>query len=153
MRQGTERRWISASPEDTFRLARELLAEWGPGTVVALHGELGAGKTTFVQGLARALGIHEPVNSPTFTLVNVHHGERTLYHVDLYRLHDDAEAMTLGLDDLLFGQGLTAIEWAERIANWLPPGTVHLFLQPGAHPNERLFILRNPPPLASAENP
>ena len=91
-----------------------------------------------------------PVNSPTFTLVNIHPGAPTLYHVDLYRLHDPEEAATLGLDEFLFGDGITAIEWAERAADWLPPGTVHIHLAPGPRPDERLIVVRTP---AAPESP
>ncbi|HRZ11626.1 MAG TPA: tRNA (adenosine(37)-N6)-threonylcarbamoyltransferase complex ATPase subunit type 1 TsaE [Kiritimatiellia bacterium] len=139
MSPSPERRWISRSPEETFRLAADLARELPRGAVLALHGELGAGKTAFVQGLARALGIDRPVSSPTFTLINEYPGPIPLYHIDLYRIRDSADALGLGLDEYLHGNGITAIEWAERIADLLPPDALHVRLQPGEEMNERLI--------------
>lgn len=137
----TMRHLVSSSPEDTGRLAGELLREWGTGAVIALHGELGSGKTTFVQGLARALGIERPVTSPTFTLINEYRGTRRLVHVDLYRISGSAEALAIGLDNYLGGDFVTAIEWAERIADILPPDTLHVRLEVGERPNERRITI------------
>ena len=142
MKKHTLRRWISRNPEDTFRVAADLARELRPGDVLALHGELGSGKTTLVQGLARALGIERPVNSPTFTLINEYRGSCPLFHIDLYRVRGSAEAMDLGLDEYLFGNGITAIEWAERITELLPPGTVHVRLEAGKQPDERLITIQ-----------
>lgn len=136
-----ERRWISKSPEDTFRLAADLARELPRGAVLALHGELGAGKTTLVQGLARALGIDRPVGSPTFTLINEYPGPVPLYHIDLYRIRDSAEALGLGLEEYLNGNGITAIEWAERIPDLLPEETWHVRLEAGAEEDERLITI------------
>lgn len=91
------------------------------GDVIALQGDLGAGKTNFVQGLARGLGIAEDVNSPTFILANEYYsGRLPLYHVDAYRVADAAEAEGFGLDDYLNGDGVTVVEWAERVRGALP---------------------------------
>jgi tRNA threonylcarbamoyladenosine biosynthesis protein TsaE len=125
------------SPEETHRVARNLLATLKPGAVLALHGELGAGKTCFVQGLARALGVHRAVTSPTFTLINEYAAPLRLYHIDLYRIHSPQEALGLGLDEYVHGDGITAIEWAERVAELLPPHTIHIRFRPGARPDER----------------
>jgi tRNA threonylcarbamoyladenosine biosynthesis protein TsaE len=128
-------------PEDTFRLAADLARKLKPGSVLALHGELGSGKTTLVQGLARALGIERPVSSPTFTLINEYRGSCPLFHIDLYRIRDSGEALELGLDEYLYGDGITAIEWAERIAELLPPGTVHVRLEAGEQQDVRLITI------------
>lgn len=133
---------VSKSPEDTYRIAADVLRGLKPGAVLALHGVLGAGKTCFVQGLAEALGISRAVNSPTFTLVNEYPGPVPLYHVDLYRVRGPNEALSLGLDELLYGSGITAIEWAERIAELLPPDTLHISLAPGAARDERRITIR-----------
>lgn len=100
--------------EETSAEGERLAACLGPGDVVLLHGELGAGKTAFVRGLARGLGAQpDAVSSPTFTLVQEYRGRTTLYHVDLYRLKP-AEVADLGLDELIESNGVVAIEWAER---------------------------------------
>ena len=90
------------------------------GDVIALHGELGAGKTTLVHGLAAALAITGPVPSPTFVLVREYEGRLRLWHVDAYRLAGSDEALAIGLDECLPGDGVTCVEWAERIADLLP---------------------------------
>jgi tRNA threonylcarbamoyladenosine biosynthesis protein TsaE len=117
---------VSHSPADTHRLAAELLTALPEHAVVALYGDLGSGKTCFVQGLAEAMGIHEPVTSPTFTLVNEYRGERLLTHVDLYRLTSPDEALAMGFEELVESDGITAIEWAERAEELLPAGTLRL---------------------------
>jgi tRNA threonylcarbamoyladenosine biosynthesis protein TsaE len=106
---------LTSSEEETGAAGERLAAALAPGDVVLLYGALGAGKTAFVRGLARGIGADPAdVSSPTFTLVQEYTGGRaTLYHVDLYRL-DPAEVDDLGLDELVAGDGVVAIEWAER---------------------------------------
>lgn len=107
---------LSSSEEDTSAAGEQLALRLRAGDVVLLHGDLGAGKTAFVRGLARGLGAPSgQVSSPTFTLVQEYRGRVTLYHVDLYRL-EPAEVEDLGLDELVLGDGIVAIEWAGR---WL----------------------------------
>jgi tRNA threonylcarbamoyladenosine biosynthesis protein TsaE len=110
----------------------------GAGEVFALRGDLGAGKTCLIQGLAEGLGITSPVTSPTFVLISEHRGRLPLYHVDLYRMDSLAEVRALGLEDLLadWRDGVTAIEWAERAEVLLPAETVWLTLE-GAGDEER----------------
>ena len=133
---------VTRSPEETHQVARELLKTLNPGAVLAFHGDLGAGKTCFVQGLARAMGVHRAVGSPTFTLINEYSGTGPrLYHVDLYRIRDSHEALGLGLDEYIHGQGITAIEWAERIEDLLPPTTIHIRMMPGRLPEERRIVI------------
>ncbi|OFW09929.1 MAG: tRNA (adenosine(37)-N6)-threonylcarbamoyltransferase complex ATPase subunit type 1 TsaE [Acidobacteria bacterium RIFCSPLOWO2_02_FULL_67_36] len=104
----------TSSEDETAAAGERLAASLNPGDVVLLYGDLGAGKTAFVRGLARGLGAPpEDVSSPTFTIVQEYHGRATLYHVDLYRL-EPAEVDDLGLDELVCGDGIVAIEWAER---------------------------------------
>jgi tRNA threonylcarbamoyladenosine biosynthesis protein TsaE len=124
-------------PDETRRLALDLAAGLKPGSVIALHGDLGAGKTCFTQGLAEGLGVERPVTSPTFTLVDEHPGRLKLNHIDLYRIHTVQEALNMGIDDYLHGDGVTVIEWAERIASLLPPHTLHISLKAGNEPDER----------------
>jgi tRNA threonylcarbamoyladenosine biosynthesis protein TsaE len=117
------------SAAETENVGRALAATLGAGDVVLLYGDLGAGKTAFVKGLAEGLGIpSEEVSSPTFTLVQEYRGGRlTLYHVDLYRLNDPREIDDLGLEEIAEG-GVLAIEWAEK----LPPSRLRRFGEPGS---------------------
>lgn len=104
----------TCSEEETSAAGERLAASLRPGDLVLLYGDLGSGKTAFVRGLARGLGADpEEVSSPTFTLVQEYPGRVTLFHVDLYRL-DEREADDLGLEELILGDGVVAIEWAER---------------------------------------
>ena len=135
---------VTRSPAETWRLAAALLPRLPPGAVLALHGELGSGKTCFVQGLAAALGVTQAVTSPTFTLIHEYRGARPLYHVDLYRLPDAGAARDLGLEEYFRGDGLTAVEWAERAAALLPPDTWHLRFEVGAEPDERRSTIEEP---------
>ncbi len=115
----------SSSPEQTAAIARRLVPALAPGSVLALLGTLGAGKTAFVRGLAAGLGISpRQVVSPTYTLVHEHAGPVPLFHVDLYRLAGPAEVAELGLEDYAERGGILAVEWAERAAGLLPAETV-----------------------------
>ncbi len=107
------------SPEET-RLLGEVLAELaGEGALFALGGDLGAGKTVFTQGVARALGVADIVTSPTFTLVNEYSGKCPLYHVDLYRVEGPLDVWDLGLEDYLEGHGVVVVEWADKAGELL----------------------------------
>lgn len=127
------------SPEETWELAAELANELGAGTVIALHGDLGAGKTCFIQGLAAALGIDEPITSPTYTLIGEYEGRLPLHHIDLYRLSGPAEALGLGLEEYFDANGITAIEWAERAEGLLPPDLLHIRIAADEHTGTRTF--------------
>jgi tRNA threonylcarbamoyladenosine biosynthesis protein TsaE len=106
---------VTRSEAETMAVARELGARLGPGAIVLLYGELGAGKTAFVRGLAEGLGASpDEVSSPTFTLIQEYAGRLPVYHVDLYRL-ERAEVDDLGLGELEAGAGVVAIEWADRL--------------------------------------
>ncbi len=112
-----------ANAEETIALGRKMASLLPAGTILALTGDLGAGKTTFVQGLALGLHIHEPVQSPTFVLLNAY---PNLYHFDLYRLKSSADFTALGFEEYFYKHGITAIEWPDRIAELLPPNTIHI---------------------------
>ena len=137
---------VTRSAGETRALGRRLGRLLGPGTVLALRGELGAGKTCFVQGLARALGVRRPVGSPTFTLINEYKGRRALAHVDLYRVRGAGDAFGLGLEDYLFRfGGIVAIEWAERVAELLPETCWHVRLEArGAGEQARTVTIDRP---------
>jgi tRNA threonylcarbamoyladenosine biosynthesis protein TsaE len=112
--------FISHSPDETAALGETWGRAAAPGLVIGLTGDLGAGKTQLVKGLARGLGIPERVHSPTFALVNTYAGGRLpLYHLDLYRLETPDQVLAAGLEEYLHPDGLTVIEWAER---WFPGG-------------------------------
>lgn len=120
---------ISHSPEETRSLGRRLGRLLGPGTVLALHGELGAGKTCFVRGIAHGLGVEEShVVSPTFVLVREYRGRLPLYHIDLYRLAPGREVESLGLEEYLEGEGVSAVEWAEKGEGIYPASAVRVTL-------------------------
>lgn len=109
------------SPEETFRLGRKLGEAARPGQVFTLTGDLGTGKTVFTQGFAKGLGVEEPVNSPTFTIVQVYdEGRLPLYHFDVYRIGDVEEMEEVGFEDYVMGDGVSLIEWAELISEILP---------------------------------
>ncbi len=118
----------TSSADETQDLAREFAAALPPDATLALHGDLGVGKTTFVQGLARGFGIVEQVTSPTFTIFTLHRGTRTLVHLDAYRLDRAAQLDSLMLEDFLTPPYCLAVEWPENIAAWLPPTTLYLDL-------------------------
>ncbi len=114
-------RYSSSSASCTFELGVKLGELAVAGDLFLLEGELGAGKTCFVQGLGRGLGITEPIRSPTFILANEHRGGRlALFHIDVYRARNADEAIGFGLEDYIGGDGVCAIEWAEKIVEALP---------------------------------
>ncbi len=109
------------SPEETFRLGQKIGEQARPGELYTLIGDLGAGKTVLTQGIARGLGIEEPVSSPTFTIVQVYEeGRMPFYHFDVYRIGDVEEMEEIGYEDYFYGQGITLIEWANLIEEILP---------------------------------
>jgi tRNA threonylcarbamoyladenosine biosynthesis protein TsaE len=119
----TSLKFTTHTPAETERLGQQLGQHLQPGDVLCLAGSLGAGKTCLTRGLARGWGAVEQVTSPTFTLINEYHhpdDARRFYHVDCYRLADEADAWTTGLEDLLDGAGVVVIEWPGRIRGILP---------------------------------
>lgn len=133
------------SAEATRALAARIARRATPGTVVALSGDLGAGKTCFIQGLAAGLGVESPVTSPTFVMIAEHAGRLPLYHVDLYRTESLGEIRALGLGELLGGGGVTAIEWAEKAEPLLPSRTVRVRIR-GAGDEPRTVEIEGAPP-------
>ena len=118
----------SDSTEKTRELGSKLAQSLTPGSIVALEGELGAGKTCFVQGMAKGLGVSERafVRSPSFTLLNQYDGKITIYHFDFYRLDHVEELGDLGLEEYFDGDGVTVIEWADKFPSALPNKTIHV---------------------------
>ena len=133
------------SVEETMALGARVATMVGPGTVLALYGDLGSGKTHFVKGIAEGLGVPPAeVRSPTFTILSVYEdGERALYHFDAYRVQNPDEFVELGFEDYVHAEGITCIEWADRIPDLLPPDTIHLQFHHVA-PSERRVTLGAP---------
>lgn len=117
---------FSASPEETMSLGERIARFLGPGSVVALRGGLGAGKTCLVKGIARGLGVEETVTSPTYTIISEYRGSVPFYHIDAYRLAGDEDFDNLGGRELLDGGGVSVIEWSERIPQSLPQNTIFI---------------------------
>jgi tRNA threonylcarbamoyladenosine biosynthesis protein TsaE len=109
---------LSRSPEETRKIGLEIGRSLSIPGVVLLRGALGVGKTTLTRGIAQGLGLEDTgmVNSPSFTLVNIYHGVCPIYHVDLYRLEGERDLYSIGLDDFLGSEGITVIEWSERLS-------------------------------------
>lgn len=117
-------------PEETRAFGKKMGQEARPGQVICLNGDLGVGKTIFTQGFAEGLGISEPVNSPTFTIVQQYDtGRLPLYHFDVYRIGDIEEMEEIGYDDYFFGNGVCLIEWAELIQELLPEQIISVTIE------------------------
>lgn len=112
--------------EETWALAREIASKLKPGDVLCLEGDLGAGKTTFTQGLAKALGVPGRVTSPTFCIVQEHRGPVLLVHMDLYRLHGEDDVLAIGWEDYLADGAIMVVEWPERAGSLIPPDAKHI---------------------------
>lgn len=135
----------SASERETEAIGQELVGRLAPGTVVAFTGDLGAGKTAFVRGMARGLGIPQRVTSPTFTIVNEYEGGRLpLFHFDMYRLRDADDLFDIGWEDFLRRGGICAVEWSENIQEALEPDTIYVDIRRGVGENQRLLTIRGP---------
>ncbi len=109
------------SPKETFALGEKMGQKALPGQIICLNGDLGVGKTVFTQGFAKGLGIEEPVNSPTFTMIQVYEeGRIPLYHFDVYRIGEPEELYEIGYEDYFFGEGVCLIEWSNLIEEMIP---------------------------------
>lgn len=118
------------SPEETFALGRRIGEAACAGQIYTLDGDLGVGKTVFTQGVASGIGIREPVNSPTFTIIQVYEeGRLPFYHFDVYRIGDIEEMEEIGYDDFFFGEGVCMIEWAQLIEEILPEKLVRVKIE------------------------
>ena len=118
------------SPKETYALGEKIGREAIPGQVYTLNGDLGVGKTVFTQGVAAGLGIQEPVNSPTFTIVQVYEeGRMPFYHFDVYRIGDVEEMEEIGYQDYFYGEGLCMIEWAQLIEEIIPENARHITIE------------------------
>ena len=120
---------ITSSPEQTWRIGEMLGALLGPGDIVCLYGDLGAGKTSLSYGIALGLEVKEQyITSPTFTFVNEYEGRVPFYHIDLYRLNDPDELENIGFEEYIDSDGVTVVEWAERAEDELPEERLSVYL-------------------------
>ncbi|HIT56885.1 MAG TPA: tRNA (adenosine(37)-N6)-threonylcarbamoyltransferase complex ATPase subunit type 1 TsaE [Candidatus Galloscillospira stercoripullorum] len=130
------------TPAETETVGETLAAALGPGAVVAFTGDLGAGKTAFVRGLARGLGINERVTSPTFTIVNEYEGGRLpLFHFDMYRLSSSDELFDIGWEDYLARGGVCAVEWSENVDDALEGAVIRVDIRRGESDGERIITV------------
>ena len=120
----------SNSAEETIELGKKIGSLLKKGDVIAMQGTLAAGKTTITKGIAQALNISDPITSPTFCLISEFYGTMPLYHMDVYRLDGEEDFVNLGTDDMIYGEGVSIIEWSEKIMNELPKKTIILKLTP-----------------------
>ena len=118
------------TPQETFAVGKKIGENARPGQIYTLTGDLGVGKTVFTQGVAAGLGIDEPINSPTFTIIQEYEsGRLPLYHFDVYRIGDIEEMEEIGYDDYFFGNGVCMIEWAELIEELIPENSIHVTIE------------------------
>jgi tRNA threonylcarbamoyladenosine biosynthesis protein TsaE len=142
---------VSSSPRDTEDFGKRLASRLEPGSVIALSGGLGAGKTCLVKGIAAALGVSETITSPTYTIINEYSiadwleayrlKDCSLYHIDAYRLNGDEDFASTGAGDCFSAGGITIIEWSERIPNSIPPNAINIEIEISG-PQSRIFRLR-----------
>lgn len=118
------------SPEETIELGIKIGKKLKKGDVIAMQGTLAAGKTTITKGIARALDITDTITSPTFCLISEYQGSMPLYHMDVYRLDGTEDFVNLGTDDMIYGEGVSIIEWSEKIMSELPEKTIILKITP-----------------------
>lgn len=133
--------YFSHSPNDTEKIGASLAAKLGPGSVVALFGGLGMGKTRFIAGLAKGLRVSDPVSSPTFALVHEYRGPIPLYHFDMYRVKSADDLFYTGFFDYLEAGGVCALEWSENIEDSLPAGAVRVLIERGRSDDDRIITI------------
>ena len=120
----------SNSEKETWEIGNRIAQQCEAGTIVLLHGDLGVGKTVFTKGFAAGLGVEEPVNSPTFTIIQIYEsGRLPLYHFDVYRIADVEEMDEIAYEDYFFGDGVCLIEWADLIQEILPPDVIAIEIE------------------------
>lgn len=130
------------SPEETIALGVRIGKKLKKGDVIAMQGTLAAGKTTITKGIAQALEIQDTITSPTFCLISEYYGKMPLYHMDVYRLEGTEDFINLGTDDMIYGDGVSIIEWSEKIMDELPDRTIILNIQP-QEDGSRIITLEN----------
>ncbi len=134
--------FTTKTPEETIELGVRIGKKLQKGDVIAMQGTLAAGKTTITKGIAQALGIKDTITSPTFCLISEYYGKMPLYHMDVYRLEGTEDFINLGTDDMIYGDGVSIIEWSEKIMDELPERTIILNIQP-QEDGSRIITLEN----------
>ena len=135
----------TSSAQETIELGQKIGNLLKKGDIIALQGTLAAGKTTITKGIASALGVKDEITSPTFCLISEYEGKMPLYHMDVYRLEGGDDFINLGVEDLIYGNGVSLIEWSEKIMSELPKKTIILKLEPVEGTDERNITLENWP--------
>ncbi|MCI6365766.1 MAG: tRNA (adenosine(37)-N6)-threonylcarbamoyltransferase complex ATPase subunit type 1 TsaE [Spirochaetia bacterium] len=130
--------------EETIELGRKIGRLLTKGDVIAMQGTLAAGKTTITKGIAESLGVTDTITSPTFCLISEYSGKMPLYHMDVYRLDGGEDFINLGTDDMIYGDGVSIIEWSEKIMDELPKKTIILKLEP-QEDGSRIITIENWP--------
>ncbi len=133
---------VNFSLNEIAAAAQTLLAETSHYKVFAFHGEMGAGKTTFIHALCEAMGVEDVVSSPTFSIINQYKTKKgdTVYHMDLYRIKDENEAVNAGVEDCLYSGNICLVEWPDKAAGILPDNTLHVYITSIADNSRKLKI-------------
>ena len=135
----------TASAEETIELGKKIGSLLKKGDIIAMQGTLAAGKTTIIKGIAQSLGVKDEITSPTFCLISEYEGKMPLYHMDVYRLEGSEDFINLGVEDLMYGNGVSLIEWSEKVMDELPKKTIILKIEPIEGTTERNITLENWP--------
>ena len=137
-------KFVTNNTEETIELGKKIGNYLHKGDVIAMQGTLAAGKTTITKGIAQSLDISETITSPTFCLISEYEGKMPLYHMDVYRLDNEEDFANLGTEDMIYGNGVSIIEWSEKIMNELPKKTIILKIEPQKD-GSRIITLDNWP--------
>ncbi len=132
--------FTTKTSEETIELGKRIGSKLQKGDVIAMQGPLAAGKTTITKGIAQALGIDDTITSPTFCLISEYYGKMPLYHMDVYRLDGTEDFINLGTDDMIYGDGVSIIEWSEKIMDELPKKTIILKISPSEDGSRTITI-------------
>jgi tRNA threonylcarbamoyladenosine biosynthesis protein TsaE len=136
--------YVSKSEADTESFGQRLAEKLNGNAVIALDGDLGAGKTVLARGIARGLGVPGDILSPTFTLLRTYEGRLSLNHFDVYRISDEDELTEIGFEDVIYGGGVSVVEWAQKIPRLLPASKISILLQRTDKEEERMIKVRGP---------
>ncbi|MBR4630740.1 MAG: tRNA (adenosine(37)-N6)-threonylcarbamoyltransferase complex ATPase subunit type 1 TsaE [Treponema sp.] len=135
----------TSSAEETIELGRKIGAMLKGGEIIAMQGTLAAGKTTITKGIAESLGVKDTITSPTFCLISEYEGKIPLYHMDVYRLDGGEDFINLGVEDMIYGKGVSIIEWSEKVMSELPKQTIILKFEPVENTTNRKITIENWP--------